>query len=260
MSFEWNAKEYHAHSLIQYRAARDILSWINFQGNEQVLDLGCGDGKITQEIAIEVPGGSVQGLDKSNAMIQFAKKKYPSDLHKNLLFTCQDANQIKYINKFDLVFSSFMLQWVFDKRHLFFLIYRALVDFGRFCATMPLGYSAELERSVGMLVSTKKWEKYFANFKKSWDFSDEQAIKTDLNNSGFVIQNIRRVCQTHVFESEKAFSLYVGQWLPHLVAIPSGLKFSFLNELIDVYLGLIQPNTTGKVYFKFPRLDFVVGV
>jgi ubiquinone/menaquinone biosynthesis C-methylase UbiE len=45
--------------------------------DEHILDVGCGDGKVTAELARAVPKGSVTGIDASPEMIRFARKTFP---------------------------------------------------------------------------------------------------------------------------------------------------------------------------------------
>ncbi|MCP6756534.1 class I SAM-dependent methyltransferase, partial [Klebsiella pneumoniae] len=70
----WNAEEYHIHSQAQAYAALELLTSFNFKGDEQVLDIGCGDGKITSAIANSLPNGIILGIDISQTMIEFAQK------------------------------------------------------------------------------------------------------------------------------------------------------------------------------------------
>ena len=60
---EWNAGEYNRHSSLQAALAEEQLGRLTLEGAERVLDVGCGDGKITAEIAARVPRGSVLGVD-----------------------------------------------------------------------------------------------------------------------------------------------------------------------------------------------------
>ena len=52
---EWNASEYDRLSALQATMAKEALSMLNLQGNERILDIGCGNGKTTAEIAARVP-------------------------------------------------------------------------------------------------------------------------------------------------------------------------------------------------------------
>jgi trans-aconitate 2-methyltransferase len=66
---EWDASEYAKLSALQQEMAAEVLSLIHLSGTERVLDIGCGNGKVTAEIAARVPQGSVLGVDSSSDMI-----------------------------------------------------------------------------------------------------------------------------------------------------------------------------------------------
>jgi trans-aconitate 2-methyltransferase len=68
---EWNASDYARQSSVQEAMAEEQRALLDLEGWEQILDVGCGDGKITAKIAERVPRGSVLGVDPSQAMIAF---------------------------------------------------------------------------------------------------------------------------------------------------------------------------------------------
>ncbi len=76
---KWNAADYAANSVVQQTWARELIAKLNLRGDEHILDVGCGDGKVTAEIARAVPHGSVTGIDASPQMIAFAKKTFPDE-------------------------------------------------------------------------------------------------------------------------------------------------------------------------------------
>jgi trans-aconitate 2-methyltransferase len=80
---EWNASEYNRRSALQKWLADKSLTGLDLRGSERVLDVGCGDGKITAEIAERLPSGSVVGVDPSTGMIAFAREHFVAD-HANL--------------------------------------------------------------------------------------------------------------------------------------------------------------------------------
>jgi len=94
----WNAAEYAANSAVQQTWARELITQLQLRGDEHVLDVGCGDGKVTAEIARAVPRGSVTGVDASPSMIRFARKAFPPGRHPNLEFQVMDAREIKTAN------------------------------------------------------------------------------------------------------------------------------------------------------------------
>ncbi len=81
---EWNAEEYARISGLQKMMAAEALSLLTFAGSERILDVGCGEGAITAEIAARVPQGTVVGIDPSRDMIRFARAHFPSAAHANL--------------------------------------------------------------------------------------------------------------------------------------------------------------------------------
>lgn len=59
--------------------ARELIAKLNLRGSERVLDLGCGDGKVTAEIALNLKKGGVHGIDSSPEMINLAKKTFSKE-------------------------------------------------------------------------------------------------------------------------------------------------------------------------------------
>lgn len=82
----WNGEDYFKNSSSQKDAATDLMKYVPIKGNETILDVGCGDGKITAEIASKYPKCSVIGLDISASMISFAQETFSQKRYHNLLF------------------------------------------------------------------------------------------------------------------------------------------------------------------------------
>src|SRR5271154_6395642 len=91
--------------------AEEALGLLDLKGNERVLDIGCGNGKNTSEIAARVAEGSVVGVDFSSNMVAFASSQY-GESHPNLKFQVADARYLPFAAEFDLVVSFNALHWV----------------------------------------------------------------------------------------------------------------------------------------------------
>src|SRR5689334_13566922 len=74
---EWNAAEYAKRSRLQETMANEVLALLALEGVQHVLDVGCGDGKISAQIAARIPAGTVIGVDPSRDMIAFASNHFP---------------------------------------------------------------------------------------------------------------------------------------------------------------------------------------
>ena len=105
---ELDAAEYFRRSSLQEAMAQEVLALLDLNGSERILDVGCGDGKITAQIASRASKGSVVGVDPSRDMISFARSHFGPATLPNLRFEVADAGQLPFKNEFDLVVLSML--------------------------------------------------------------------------------------------------------------------------------------------------------
>jgi trans-aconitate 2-methyltransferase len=113
-NFLWNPSDYAANSTSQLVWAREPIARLALRSDEHILDVGCGNGKVTAELSRALPQGSVVGIDSSAEMGQFAAGKFSDREFANLQFKVMDARQIHFRQLFDLVVSNAALHWVDD--------------------------------------------------------------------------------------------------------------------------------------------------
>ena len=75
--YQWDADQYFQFSSAQQKWARESINKAKIKSDEHVLDVGCGDGKVTVEIAELATEGKVIGVDNSKSMINLAEEKFP---------------------------------------------------------------------------------------------------------------------------------------------------------------------------------------
>ncbi len=171
MNFTWVAENYSQNSQFQYEHARQALSRFQFKGNETVLDVGCGDGKITADIATKVISGHVLGIDSSASMIKFAS----SEFHKlkNLQFSVCRAEDIPYEDDFDIIVSFACLHWVKDQLSFLVNAKKALKIGGAIHITLYPKHP-DIWGSIDKTIKDASWHEYFINYKNphiSYDLS-----------------------------------------------------------------------------------------
>src|SRR5262245_58802429 len=165
---EWNASDYSRHSNLQRVMAEKQLELLTLDGTERVLDVGCGDGKITAGIAARVPRGSVLGVDPSRDMIAFASRHFGAAGRANLRFEVADARRLPYRDAFDLVVSFNALHWVLDQEAALRSIRASLTPSGRaLLRFVPNGSRTSLEDVLERVRQEQRWVGYFANFRKT---------------------------------------------------------------------------------------------
>lgn len=256
----WKAEEYNLHSSVQRDSALQILQMISWKGNEQVLDIGCGDGKITAMIANYVSNGQVAGIDISQEMISFAQQCFSKIKHPNLSFSIQDAQHLNYDQKFDVIFSSFALQWVRDISSFFKGAYKSLSPSGVLAITVPLGISVALEESINALISSQEWSSYFHTpLHPGLQFISDCEYKKLLYQHQFMPIQFTTVQQIVTFPSRDSFEKYVIQWFVYLNLLPAHLKQVFFKQIIDKYLENEPILDSGEVVFKFSRVDILAS-
>jgi len=130
---EWNASDYSRQSSLQQAMAEEQLSRLTLEGGERILDVGCGDGKITAEIAAQVPRGSVLGVDPSRDMIAFASSHFGPPALTNVRFEVADVRRLPFQKEFDLVVSFNALHWVPEQGQALASIHAALRPGGGPC-------------------------------------------------------------------------------------------------------------------------------
>ena len=109
-TFEFDGEKYEKASSHQKEWGNRMIAELSLKGTEEILDLGCGDGVLTKEMAEMVPEGNVLGIDASMGMIETAKKREAG----NLRFLQMDINQLDFESRFDVIFSNAALHWVKD--------------------------------------------------------------------------------------------------------------------------------------------------
>jgi len=123
----WDASLYESDHGFVWKYGAQMLPLLNPQPGERILDLGCGTGQLTAEIA--TTGAEILGIDSSADMIGQARQNYPK-----LKFQLADARTFEVAEPFDAVFSNAALHWVQDARAAVKCIRRALKPGGRFVA------------------------------------------------------------------------------------------------------------------------------
>src|SRR5687768_17022097 len=90
----WSGSQYKDNSSAQYHYGVYALSQIPFKEDDIILDVGCGTGQLTAEMAKRVPLGQVVGIDNSYAMLKQAQESYGTAA-SNLTFQSADATTFK---------------------------------------------------------------------------------------------------------------------------------------------------------------------
>ncbi len=101
----WNSSLYDQKHSFVYEYGKELLTLLKPQAGERILDIGCGTGHLTAQIAAS--GAKVIGMDFSAAMIEKARAEYPA-----LELIQADATNFSFDEPFDAVFSNATFHWI----------------------------------------------------------------------------------------------------------------------------------------------------
>lgn len=229
-----------------------IAESLPFYGNERVLDVGCGDGRISAAIAQRLPKGSAVGLDISEHMIATAQKTYASA--KNLSFICQDITTYCSPNTFDMVVSFAAFHWVEEQSRALKKIHDALRMGGRLFIAM----SARDEGPVPQLLASDRWCPLVKRQKETYFGRTVEELVGLLEQAGFdgVIVQCKKV--ETVFKSEQEFLNQTLTWVPYATGLSDENAHAFAQDVVDRNVqrhGGRLVNTTSSLYAQATRRD-----
>jgi trans-aconitate methyltransferase len=124
---KWDAADYARVGGFVAALGEAALDLLDPQPGEHILDVGCGDGTLTEKIVER--GATVVGIDNSIEMIGAARAK---GIDARLM----DAADLRFSEAFDAAFSNATLHWVLDKERAARAIWFALKPGGRFAGEM----------------------------------------------------------------------------------------------------------------------------
>jgi trans-aconitate methyltransferase len=213
MKFEFDGEKYKLASSQQKAWGKKLIAELEFKGGEKILDLGCGDGALTAEMAKFVPNGFVLGIDASESMIETARKDHAG---ANMRFELLDINAIDFESEFDLVFSNATLHWVKDHRMLLKNVFKALKNRGaaRFQFAGD-GNCSNLIRILREVTSARDYKEYFCEFDWPWYMPAIDEYRVLVDKVAFTEKNLWSENGDKYFVSAEAMTKWIDQ--PSLV-------------------------------------------
>jgi len=256
-TYIWNAQDYEKHSSAQQIWARELLDKLKLQGHERVLDMGCGDGKVTVQIAHLLSDGSVAGIDNSSSMIQFATTKYPPERFSNLQFFHADARLLPFQNKFDVVFSNAVLHWVNDHLSVLQGIYRGLRPGGKVLLQMGgRGNIPGMIQAIETVTQSMRWQNYFRHFSFPYYFYGIEEYQHWLGVTHLEPIRVELIPKTMLYQSADELAGWIRTTgLPYTQRVPQQWREDFIDELVACYLRLYPRTAAGTIQVQVVRLE-----
>jgi trans-aconitate methyltransferase len=254
---KWNAAAYAANSVVQQTWARELIAKLDLRGGEHILDVGCGDGKVTAEIARALPAGLVVGTDASPQMIAFAKKTFPPKKNPNLKFQVMDARKIKFARPFDLIFSNAALHWVDDHEKILRGAAAVLKSGGRLVVSCGgKGNAHDVFLALRPEIRLRRWREFFRQMPTPYFFYAPDDYKKWLPKSGFKIRKLKLAPKDATYDGAEGFATWLRTtWIPYVQRVPENMREEFIAAVTRRYVAKHPPDMDGKVHVKMVRLE-----
>lgn len=223
------------------------------KGNESVLDLGCGDGILTKQIADLVVKGSVLGIDSSDGMISVAKELEA----ENLSFKKMDIDLLNFKEEYDLIFSNAALHWVKDHRKLLNNCYVALKNNGTIRFNFAShGNCSNFNEVVKKTILDQKYNKYFKTFEWPWYMPMIKDYKEMLVQTEFEEVKIWEENADRYFDNQEELIKWIEQpsIVPFLKLVDEKDKGYFKNEIIQKIINRTLKED-GRCFETFRRIN-----
>lgn len=252
-TYEFDGEKYKAASSHQKEWGTSLISRLSLRGDEKILDLGCGDGTLTEQLSLLVPDGKVLGIDASMGMIKTAKKLSGD----NLEFVQMDINNLDYSDEFDIIYSNAALHWVKDHHRLLRNSYKALKTDGIILWEFGSeGNTVNFLEVIQRNITDNEYKDYFKNFEFPWFFPSKKQYEEMLSKIGYSDFAITEVNRDKFFEASDDMVKWID-WpciVPFLEYLPDIIKVAFRKTVIEQMMEKTrQPD--GTCFETFRRLQ-----
>ena len=244
----WNPDQYHKFQAQRAAPFYDLLALVEVRPHLKVVDLGCGTGELTRQLADKLPNSKVTGLDASVQMLE----KAASHSSPNLIF--EQGDQSHLTGEWDLIFSNAALQWSENHAELFPALYNELTLGGQIAVQIPSNHnhiSHQIYRETASEEPFKSILKGFQRLAPVLTIDDYARIFFDRGAEDIIV--FEKI-YPHVLEDSDA----VVEWISGTALVP---YFERLGEYKDEFVQAIRRKMKAAmpdnpVFYPFRRTLF----
>lgn len=264
INFSSKAAYYEQNALVQKSASNTLLTLLNIKSNDNILDLGCGPGNITKEIAT-LTKNQVLGVDISEGMIKEALKSNKTG--QNINYLVKNSEHLGFNEEFEVIYCNSAFQWFKNPQLVLKECFNALKHGGRIGIQAPAtrNYCPNFVNAVNKISNNPITNVIFKNLNNPWFFLESSEEYSKLfEDCGFKVNYSKIITESKTFTPEQVYKNF-----------QSGAENGYLNQAfysvpltytyIETFRKLVmesfkeQVNENGMIDLKFNRIYLVAN-
>ena len=243
-----NPQEYSENNHPQYHIVKQHLSLFDFRGDETILDIGCGDGKVTG-LLTAYTNNTICGIDRSAAMIAFANNYAQQNTMYNLKFLVANAENFT-LGPFDLITSFFCVHLIGNVFKMLQCIQYSMLANGCALLLFPAenNYFSDI---INELSQVQPWSQYFAANNQTKQIACKTHYEQAIAANNLCIKAFNEQQFQYCFANQESFKNWLKTTLHSLKLIPNNLRNMYLTQAITLYNQYINTNfgiTTANTF------------
>jgi len=252
---DWNPKAYAENSSAQANWGAEMHGKLSLHGDETIVDIGCGDGRLTARLAERLPRGHVIGLAASPAMVEHARTTW-GDV-PGLEFRQADARSFTVNEPVDIIVSNAVLHWIPDLVPVFRASKSALKSGGRLLFQMGgTGNVVQVESAAIRVLSRPPWSQWFDGLPPVWHMHSPEEALGNLVETGLSPVRAELLERDMVHPSiESMLGWMRTTWFSVVSKAPGNLRERLLREIMDAFLAENPPDDEGRTHVRMVRLE-----
>lgn len=244
----WNPDLYHKFQSERAAPFHDLLALVNVRPHLKVIDLGCGSGELTRQLADRLPHSHVTGLDNSPDML----KKAASFVRPALVFQLGDQSTLT--GEWDLLFSNAALQWSENHAELIPRLFGCLAPGGQIAVQVPSNHNHISHQIYRETAAEEPFCSILAGFQRHSPVLTIDEYARLLFECGAEAITVFEKVYPHVLEDSDA----VVEWISGTALIP---YFERLGSHKDEFLQALRAKMhaalpESPVFYPFRRILF----
>jgi trans-aconitate 2-methyltransferase len=239
---QWDGKSYDRISGPMEGLGLEVLTRLELNGDEVVLDAGCGSGRVTQALLERLPSGRVIAVDASRSMVEAARERLgaPAPFGSTPAGGRSGRVEVRLLDLLhlalpepvDAVFSTATFHWIPDHDRLFRRLHAALRPGGRLVAQCGgEGNIDVLRGEANAVLAGEPYAEHFRGWRPPWNYRGAEETRSRLLEAGFTSAECWLMPAPKQPEHPREFlsTIVLG---PHVQRLPAELRDRFLDDVL----------------------------